>query len=52
MLVIAIIFSLSGQNEMESAQPEFEIKLITSVESIVPLGLGRSRLIYSNSERN
>nr|WP_273569065.1 hypothetical protein [Maribacter sp. Hal144] len=37
---------------MESAQPEFEIKVITSVESIVPLGLGRSRIISSTAERD
>ncbi len=31
---------------------EYEIKIITSVESIVPNGLGRSRLISSDTERN
>lgn len=30
----------------------FEYKVITSVESIVPNGLGRSRLISANEERN
>ncbi|WP_430682159.1 hypothetical protein [Maribacter halichondriae] len=52
IFAIATIFSLSGQTEMESAQPEFEIKVITSVESIVPLGLGRSRIISSTAERD
>jgi hypothetical protein len=28
------------------------VKVITSVESIVPLGLGRSRLISTNAERD
>jgi len=30
----------------------FEVKVITSVESIVPLGLGRSRLISTNAIRD
>ena len=52
MFAIATILSLSAQNEIETAQPEFEIKVITSVESIVPLGLGRSRIISANAERD
>ncbi|WP_374957372.1 hypothetical protein [Gilvibacter sp.] len=31
---------------------QYEVKVITSVESIVPNGLGRSRLISANVERN
>ena len=31
MLAIATIFSLSGQNESETTQQAFEIKVITSV---------------------
>lgn len=31
---------------------KYDIKVITSVESIVPNGLGRSRLISSNEERD
>lgn len=31
---------------------EYEVKVITSVESIVPAGLGRSRIISANSERD
>ena len=52
ILTIATIFYSQGQNELETIQPKFEIKVITSVESIVPLGLGRSRLISSNSDRD
>jgi hypothetical protein len=52
MLSIATIISASAQNETDTSQPEFEIKVITSVESIVPLGLGRSRLISSNADRD
>ena len=31
---------------------EYEVKVVTSVESIVPNGLGRSRLISANADRN
>lgn len=31
---------------------QYEYKVITSVESIIPSGLGRSRLISSNEEKN
>lgn len=34
------------------AQQQYEYKVITSVESIIPSGLGRSRIIDSNEERN
>jgi len=30
----------------------YEYKLITSVESIVPMGIGRSRIIAANDDRN
>lgn len=36
----------------ETANQEFEVKVITSVESIIPSGLGRSRLISSNNKRD
>lgn len=36
----------------ETTDQGFEIKVITSVESIVPSGLGRSRIISSNDERD
>jgi len=44
LLLVATTFSLSAQS--------VEYKIITSVESIVPNGLGRSRLLSSNGERN
>ncbi|MCW8980410.1 MULTISPECIES: hypothetical protein [Altibacter] len=31
---------------------QYEVKVVTSVESIVPNGLGRSRLISANAERD
>ncbi|MBT8315128.1 MAG: hypothetical protein KJP26_11765, partial [Maribacter sp.] len=52
MLAVATIFSVSAQNEVENTLPEFEIKVITSIESIVPLGLGRSRIISANTDRD
>jgi len=52
MLAIATIFSVLAQNEVETTMPEFEIKVITSIESIVPLGLGRSRIISANTDRD
>ena len=45
--------SLQAQNqETTTVSPKFEIKVITSVESVVPLGMGRSRLISSNAEKD
>ncbi len=44
VLVITSIANLNAQS--------FEYKVITSVESIVPMGLGRSRIISSDEERN
>lgn len=45
ILTLLIAFSNFGQKK-------FEYKVITSVESIIPSGLGRSRIIDSNEERN
>jgi hypothetical protein len=52
ILTITTIFSVSSQSKLDSIQPKFEVKVITSVESIVPLGLGRSRLISANVDRD
>ena len=52
MLALGAFFTTFAQNESESQQSKFEIKVITSVESIVPMGLGRSRIISSNTDRN
>jgi hypothetical protein len=48
-LFLAFKSSVFSQN---TTNKTFEIKVITSVESIVPSGLGRSRLISSNAERD
>ena len=52
LITLTTIFSISAQNESNDIKSSYEVKVITSVESIVPLGLGRSRLISSNSERD
>lgn len=51
MAVFFIILgtSASAQETLKSA---FEVKVITSVESIIPDGLGRSRLISANDKRD
>ncbi len=52
LLAITPLFIVSAQNEPANTQPKFEIKIITSVESIVPLGLGRSRIISATTDRD
>ena len=46
ILFIAPVFSQEITNQVS------EIKVITSVESVVPSGLGRSRILSSNDERD
>ncbi|WP_438263968.1 hypothetical protein [Arenibacter palladensis] len=48
-LLTLLVAHMHGQ---ETSKQAFEIKVITSVESIIPSGLGRSRLISSNDERD
>lgn len=50
-LALVGFISLSFIQE-EKQTPQVEYKVVTSVESIVPSGLGRSRLISSNETRN
>ncbi len=52
IFAIGTIFSVIAQDDLENAEPQFEVKVITSVESIVPLGLGRSRLISTEAPRD
>ena len=44
LLLLAVTFSVNAQS--------VEFKIITSVESIVPNGLGRSRLLSANDEKD
>lgn len=46
ILVVVSLFAF------EMKAQEYEVKVITSVESIVPGGLGRSRIVSANSERD
>ena len=50
-LLVAGFISFSFLKE-DNRATEIEYKVVTSVESIVPNGLGRSRLISSNVERD
>ena len=53
LVTLIILMALYRVNAQETtAADQYEVKVITSVESIVPNGLGRSRLISSNAERD
>ena len=55
VLVVGLVsFSFINKNDSKDEKPiaQVEYKVITSVESIVPNGLGRSRLISSNANRD
>ncbi|GAA4232092.1 hypothetical protein GCM10022291_06030 [Postechiella marina] len=49
-----LVFTVLTTNvyAQEATTQDYQIKVITSVESIISSGLGRSRLISSNNERN
>ena len=49
-LILAFLFLVASISSF--GQTIYEYKVITSVESIIPSGLGRSRLIDSNEERD
>lgn len=49
LLCIAVLALLGA---LPANAQQYEYKVITSVESIVPAGVGRSRLISSSEERN
>lgn len=51
-LITLLTLSVAHMYGQETSKQAFEIKVITSVESIIPSGLGRSRLISSNDERD
>ena len=44
LLLISSIIDVQAQS--------YEYKIITTVESIVPMGIGRSRIISSDEERD
>jgi hypothetical protein len=48
--VVFAFFVAFASKAQESSTPQKEFKIITVVESIVPMGLGRSRIIDSKAE--
>lgn len=54
LVVLFSMFTIQAQEDTQKdiSQAQWEVKVITSVESIVPSGLGRSRIISSNVERD
>jgi len=50
--VIILTSFLTNAYAQETPNTEYEVKVITSVESIISSGLGRSRLISTNSQRD
>ena len=49
LLLVVVLFTSSI---IEINAQSYEFKVITSVESIVPMGLGRSRIISSDQEQD
>lgn len=49
LLLIAVLFALSF-TEMNAQT--YQYKIVTSIESVVPMGIGRSRIISENEEKN
>lgn len=50
LVAIVTLFTINAQDSTNTKK--FEVKVITSVESIVPSGLGRSRIISANVDRD
>lgn len=49
ILLIAFLFAVTIA---EMNAQTYEYKIVTSIESVVPMGLGRSRIISENEEKN
>jgi hypothetical protein len=47
-----LLFAIASLFSFETFAQQYEIKVVTIVESIVPNGLGRSRMISANAERD
>jgi hypothetical protein len=52
ILIVAIVALMVITVGNAQDKPVFEVKIITSIESIIPNGVGRSRLISTDSEVN
>lgn len=49
-LLLAVLLFAISVTEMNAQA--YDYKIITSIESVVPMGLGRSRIISENEEKN
>jgi len=49
LIALLVVFAALS---IEVKAQQYEVKVVTTVESIVPNGLGRSRMISTNSERD
>lgn len=50
LLSLAFVLALAFGSQAQTATPQYEYQQMTAVESVVPGGLGRSRLITSNKD--
>lgn len=48
MLLIALFFT----SVMEITAQSYEYQIVTSIESVVPMGLGRSRIVSNQEDKN
>jgi len=48
--IFALLILLFANNTQAQEKPVYEVKIITSIESIVPNGVGRSRLISTDAD--
>lgn len=48
MLLIALFFA----SVMEITAQSYEYQIVTSIESVVPMGLGRSRIVSNQEDKN
>ncbi|WP_299763552.1 hypothetical protein [uncultured Dokdonia sp.] len=52
MKKILLVFAFISLLSLDIQAQEYEVKIVTSIESIVPNGLGRSRIISANDTRD
>ena len=52
MRKLIVVFVLLAVFAFDVKAQQYEVKVITSVESVVPNGLGRSRIVSTNAERD
>jgi hypothetical protein len=52
LFLLSFLIVLGHVSAQEQNTPRYEYQIITSVESIIPSGIGRSRLVLNAEERN